>query len=1122
MSTISSARISTPLESTATKEKEFMTNTRILAMSNMIESFKTTHSKQGFYGKQLKIIGSSSASGAELELTVKIHIIEDSWTTCPLLPPSTILHRWKVCPLGAAAIVDSDSGSEQSTSKEDKEGSWIKATAERIESLSPASSPKSEKRPRRPLSTSSASSFLARPATSKTHVAVLSNALSFVANKAGDYLVHLSIHLPFVVGTGSHSIHLSQIPKCRTNFIKFKVQSHDTGADAGEESSQENDSEANGHSDCFQDEVNNSNNNLEFNVHPSVLTIDEAHLNPECDEDAQFWLEVQEHLLGREEFVGRLVGDEKTGSLATSYDGPDDDSEADKIQSQSGTVIAGCFAPSSSLHISWMSRDVVGFVQDVRQDLIIRIKGLPDQTKSSSLLQDRRRKDPEESHIVDHNDPDEDPTEYEHLEMEDSDLVITVEDIVTVNVQKLGWKQPFMDFTIARSDTENGQVNDISLLEIAGEAVQYWERIDVRGRKIAPSACQDIANKEMSPMYRIWFFAGTEGETLVNISFRIGQAVSVGYGKDIGCLLPKICILDVSEDKGLIHVHTSNSIVVQRCNTRLLESAYIDDHSPLQDNSAARQQPELHFQYQSPDYQLSVIVQRYQALARIARIERIHAEIGVSARQQPGFARVILSNIVLPQQDDAYLRVYQLDGAEIWSVLVDGKPCSKSIQMKDRKSTAQRTVLIPIPQESQEESDNTHQVEISYGFNTVDHELEEELGDELLSSAIKLVVPGFNLPVGEYLVVASLPKLSKDMNYDEPTGDFEIVSSQGLPGQRRTITYGAYMTLGRPKLSLRTKRLESFPGLGQVQQASADQGSLEALEQITRTHGHGFGIVHDPQQPPFSPGPVIIQPASQRHPQQPSEPQNPQAEQVLDGEILPVLGTRTHIAQGVSQTPQHSSNLSPQVGSPTSLGSANARIFRDREAFSLESLTFLEVGRLVRLWWKQVMAPVVALALVIMIINVAAFQDTRTTSLDLVEVSVWRKPFVTIRQLWKSSNVAHKQHEHETRVRGHEQLEFEDMHGVAYSPVSDGPVGRVKDNEAFIPPETIVAYEALPTATLELEIRVPPSKANGGGGSSFETYEDRDGGGNARDQEAGGLQQWIRFLKAMVQKLQPS
>jgi hypothetical protein len=54
-----------------------MANTRILAMSNVIDSFtSSSHAKQGFYGKQLKVIGtcpsSPSTMGAELDLIIKV------------------------------------------------------------------------------------------------------------------------------------------------------------------------------------------------------------------------------------------------------------------------------------------------------------------------------------------------------------------------------------------------------------------------------------------------------------------------------------------------------------------------------------------------------------------------------------------------------------------------------------------------------------------------------------------------------------------------------------------------------------------------------------------------------------------------------------------------------------------------------------------------------------------------------------------------------------------------------------------------------------------------------------------------------------------------------------------
>jgi hypothetical protein len=68
-------------------------------------------------------------------------------------------------------------------------------------------------------------------------------------------------------------------------------------------------------------------------------------------------------------------------------------------------------------------------------------------------------------------------------------------------------------------------------------------------------------------------------------------------------------------------------------------------------------------------------------------------------------------------------------------------------------------------------------------------------------------------------------------------------------------------------------------------------------------------------------------------------------------------------------------------------------------------MSFVQVQHMVRLWWKQVVAPIAAIALVIMIINVAAFQETQTTSLDLVRMPVWRRPFAAFGRLWQDSSM---------------------------------------------------------------------------------------------------------------------
>ncbi|KAG0075598.1 hypothetical protein BGZ90_009696 [Linnemannia elongata] len=1114
-------------ETVLAKEKEFMANTRILAMSSLIDSFaSSSHSKQGFYGKQLKIIGtvnpcSSSSSttatsptGSELDVTVKVHIIDNTWTTCPLLPPSTILHRWNVTYLSASATGENEytqedfGGLDLGASKDEKDASssWVQATADRIETLSPASSPTFDSRPKRPFSVASASSFTAQARAPVTHVAVISNALCFVANKAGDYLVHLSIHVPFVVGS-DNVIHLSHIPKCRSNFLKLEVlQPSSTEKDDTTLASDTTGSDTKS-PDFHRREAENIADGFDFNVHPPIMSLDETHLNPESDEDAQFWLEVQEQLVGRDEFVGKLVSLDGKQDPSATESGDKADNQLSEEQDRPFEV-AGCFAPSSSLHVSWMSRSSSNFVRDVEQDMTVRIMGMPDQKQPSSLLQDRKRKDPAEIHAQDTIATSEDPAEeeYDHLEMDDSDLIIAVEDTITVKIQKLGWKQPYMDATISFKDSssEHGLSSDITLLDLTGDAVQDWEVLSTTAHDVLvdhgiEKDAADDASKEPTQTFRVWFFAGTEGTTVVNMRFQACQAVNVGYGKNIVCHTPKVRIAGASTDKGRIHVYTNNDLMIRGVSPHLVDETFVDCHSPLEDSASLVRYPnERHFQYQTIDYCLAVTAQRYQALARIARIERVRVEIGLSAQQQPGFARAILSNVVLPQQDDPYLRLYQLDGAEIWSVLVDGYPCSKSIQLQDQKSSSRRTVLVPIPEESTLDNEALHQVEISYGFNSFDL-LEEASGEESASSAMRLVVPGFSLPVGEYIVVASLPKLPQDMDYEEPTGDFEVMSTQGQPGQRRTITYGAYMTLGRPKLSFRTIKLpSSLPPADSTPTDAAGPMQPEPIVDATEQQ-QGATTVHDPQQPPPVAGSVIFQQVHQRHPQQPPEPQNPHAEQGLDGEILPVQDGAPCTASG------HGSNSAPQIGAPA-LQSGTPT---GKGSYSLEFLTTQQAFDLVRGWWKHVMVVIGAVMLVIMIINVAAFQETGSTSLDLVTMPAWVRPFVIMKRFWtsdsrtspssasSSSSSQDDWNNWDTWDRGFEDTEEE--HVVSEKIVT--VTATIKQGD----PQTTV--EASHTRDLEILPRPGPKKPDG------------DGDGEGGSQRPKGLMKFIQVLKNIVHGL---
>ncbi|KAF9900109.1 hypothetical protein BX616_002687 [Lobosporangium transversale] len=1128
--TASTARLLTtsttsPETTVLTKEKEFMANTRILAMSNLIESFTSTpHPKQGFYGKQLKIIGSTSSSvsatGAELDIAVKIHVIEDIWTTCPLLPTSTILHRWKVTYLGTADQKDSDDfGPQLTNSKADKDTSWVQATVERTETISPAPSPISDQpSKKRPLSMSSVSSLPARNATPQTHIGVLSNALCFVANRSGDYLVQLSIHVPFVLGTGSRSIHLPHIPKCRSNFLKFQVQSPQS---LNQENGINVEARANTDTDvthCDDDE--NFSNGFEFNVYPILSTLDEAHLNPESDDDAQFWLEVQELLEGSGQFVEKLIASDNDKGSAVKNQAEETRNGTENV-TKPEFEIAGCFAPSSSLHVSWIPRDAVDFVQEVEQDMIVHISGMPDQTKSSTLLQDRKRKDPEESHATDQADQIEELIEYQHLDLDDCDLAISAESTLTLSIQKLGWRQPFMDFSIELEDIKHGYASDVSLLDIAGDAVQDWESLvpDLTGQTVP--LYLDNLDKDSStdhdhhpsPIYRVWFFTGTEGTTTVQISIRVGQAVCVGYGKDILCNIPKIHVHGATWDKGRIHVHASSDLMIQRFNARLLETSHVDGHSQLEEGLSGRHPSILHFQYQSTDYRLAVVAQRYQAVARIARIERVRAEIGIGGQRQPGFARITLSNVVLPQYDDPYLRVYQLDGAEIWNVLVDGKPCGKSIMYMDRKSAGQRTVMIPIPEESLNGND-LHQIEISYGFNTFDCD-QEDMEDETLG--IKLVVPGFSLPVGEYVVVASLPKLARGIDYDEPSGDFEVISNLGKVGQRRTITYGAYMIRGRPRLSIRTVRATAetwnvnqieHEGLERAQDVAGGYGEVSgSLEQIGRAAS--AVVAHDPQQPPFNAGVVVIQQTSQRHPQQPLELQNPQTEQRLDGEILPVLSTRTNgLGSGV-EGGATTSNLAPQVGSPALIRSGSGS--SQMGLWWSKPLSFEQVPGMMRKWWKPVMASIAAVMLMIMIANAAAFRETKSTSLDLVGIPAWQRPFVAIGRLWRDSSMS--PNDRQTNPFTSMWEEWGEQGEQKKDDLYMETVVTVTTTKEAGPRETEEAMET--TTTQDLEIRSPPEGGHKGDGGGYEEYD----GQNGTRPDASGLGRIVQFLKKLVHDL---
>ncbi|KAG0349090.1 hypothetical protein BG004_001915 [Podila humilis] len=1089
---------SSPESAAVSKEKEFMANTRILAMSNIIDTFTSTQSKQGFYGKQLKILGKTTTpssaspittSGADLDIIVKVSVL---------------------------ILLQHNGGPVMST--QDQEHSWIHAStvattisSERAE-ISPASSPKFEHPPQPYSSNSSVSGQSSGLPT--THVAVLASALCFVTNKAGDYLVMLSVHVPFTTLSSCKSVHLPQIPKCQRNFIRLSIR------DQGE--SEERGSGANENENKHQLQ---GLDGLEFNVHPPLVSPDEAHLNPESDEDALFWEEVQAHILGS------IDGDrdfERTEELA-------EEAQPKGTENESGlseTTIAGCFAPTSALHVSWMPMNTTCLIQKVDQDTTVHISGLPNQTKSSSLLKDRKRKDPEDSHLGNRQDPDDEPIEYEHLEMDDADFVITAETILSVVIEKRGWKRPFIDLTLEHATFEHGQSSEISLLDISGDSVQEWElvssdkmderRLSLDFETTSRESPLD-ASRTLSVTYRVWLYMGTEGIVSFQVNYCVSQPVSVGYGRDMTCSIPRIQVQGTQQSTGRVHVSSSNDLLIQRSNTRQMETILADSPLYRDDAMVNRRQGTLQYQYSSADYDLSVVVHRYKTLSRIARIERIRVEVGISARRQPGFARVTLSDVVLPEQDDSFLRIYQLEGAEIWSISVDGAPCSKSVQLVDKKVSSNRTVLIPIPIASGLDLDQPHTIEISYGFDSVDRDFvrdgehmdNDDDSEGVYDAPIRLLVPGFNLPVGEYIVVANLPKLARGHEYDAPEGDFEVVSSKGTPSQRRSITYGAYMTLGHPKLLIRTQ-LASMPPPPQAiesqpphPQPAAIATQPEPMEQITRAQGHPNMYAHDPQQPPFSAGPIHLHPSSQRHPQQSLELHNPQADNAnVDNNDL--LATGTGLATG--------SNLSPQIGSPIQ----QARLSFISHDISLEPLSITKTMAFCRLWWKQIMAPMAAILLVIMIINVAAFQETGNTSLSLVRFApVWMRPFKVIGQLWRDSSSSSSSSSSSTAGSSSRQfISMDDEDRQDFPPTDYRATGT--QPVFFKSVTTTVASNPIPIDK-GLEVRQPDSKIEEG------SFGENDGGnehGSEYDEyvgvDGGGWQQWVRFLKGIVQGLKPA
>lgn len=343
------------------------------------------------------------------------------------------------------------------------------------------------------------------------------------------------------------------------------------------------------------------------------------------------------------------------------------------------------------------------------------------------------------------------------------------------------------------------------------------------------------------------------------------------------------------------------------------------------------------------------------------------------------------------------------------------------------------------------------------------------------------------------------------MDYEDPTGDFEVMTTQSQPGQRRTITYGAYMTLGRPKLSFRTVKISSnLPTTHNTLNDAARSIQSDPTVDPSEQQQQGGTTVHDPQQPPPVAGSVIVQQVHQRHPQQPPEPQNPHAEQGLNGEILPVLGNRAQDGT-LCTTSGHGSNLAPQIGAPA-LQSGTPT---GKGSYSLEFLTVQHVYGVVRGWWKHVVVVIGAFLLVIMIINVAAFQETGSTSLDLVTMPAWSRPFVIMRRYWTSdSRTSSSSSSASSPPLGSQDTwdswdrGFEDMAEEVDAEKTATVTATIKQAD----PQTTV--EASYTRDLEILPRAGPRKLNDDGNGE-------DGG----IQKPRGLMKFIQTLKNIVQGL---
>ncbi|KAF9970907.1 hypothetical protein BGZ73_006245 [Actinomortierella ambigua] len=738
-----------------------------------------------------------------------------------------------------------------------------------------------------------------------------------------------------------------------------------------------------------------SHDPIEFKVHPSIESLDEAFLDPDSEEDARFWMDSQE-LIAPGQVAKKLseaideTSESQRGRMEVELETEKHpqltkSKEKDPSSAVEENQVVGCFHPSSTLHISWMPKNACQFVTSVRQEVYVNLTKTrmgttvfreEDEEVQSPICATRlvigpkRKQNPEEDvQLLVSSDNEEGGADDSSIvegspfgTAADEQVSLILEDYCELNIRKLGWKPPFVDMRIwgLPKPTEEALLASDpwlrqQILQITGKSVQDWEVLH-----------QDSTLQDPTPTIRIALFSGTEAQT------------------DLHVVLREWPWRDPDAET--------------------LKGAVLQYRYPGVDRGL------------NPTTFLCVNVRPYVSIDRIERIERVHVDLGLSELSKPAYVRVRLQN-VLVDQDCGYLQVSGLDDAELWSVRVNGMACTRTMEATDTtgRQRGRRSILIPLPlygllhQEgvggdgSEDEStsaiaSDNYEIEFSYGFmprivhakavqETVQRgDRQQHAQDQEL---LQVVIPGFDLPVGEYLVSAQLAKLPSDMAFGEPTGEFRTLSSSSpslsmgqsilrekpsahpsnvpsLPmpaSTARAILYGVFMSTGQPELQIPlvsvptpTKDVlwgEGEPNGHQHSTRSSDVGPAASATTHSMMH-LAMMHAHDPQQPPLGtqmPRRGALFQSHQRHPQEAHDYYHQKqhayatTQEVMDDDVdVSRMG-----ASGVSR--QAPSIIRPQ----------------DVQGKGKPALP--------RIWWKHLVVVAVSLAMVVVLRNTASFQE---------------------------------------------------------------------------------------------------------------------------------------------------